>query len=229
MLRRLRLTFLFIPVAFLALAPVEDLLSRVLQSGHPIAHEIRSGESLSRLAEEYYGDASFWRELALVNRAPNPSFVLPGERLLVPSLESIERIRQARTFSEVNRAMLDIRARMTAGPDLRPRANVSAGSPTGPKPTGFRMPSSREAASEAISNRWLSTGGLLWGVLVPATFTLALGAALIWRHRRRDDGDQADLQPMPPLRNDRLFTQRQLNSAHARTRPQREGALTEVS
>ena len=68
----------------------------------PRMHEIQRGESLSKLAQQHYGDASYWRELALVNRAPAPDHIEVGERMLLPSVAAIQQLRRAYTMTSVN-------------------------------------------------------------------------------------------------------------------------------
>jgi hypothetical protein len=65
-------------------------------------HKIQKGEYLSKLAEQYYGDPQRWRELALLNRAPNPDHVEVGEQILVPAANAVSEISRARTLTEVN-------------------------------------------------------------------------------------------------------------------------------
>jgi len=64
-------------------------------------HKIQKGESLSLLAKRYYGDPHRWRELSLINRAPNANLVLPGEEVLVPDVAAINELSRARTITRV--------------------------------------------------------------------------------------------------------------------------------
>ncbi|MBN2010722.1 LysM peptidoglycan-binding domain-containing protein [candidate division KSB1 bacterium] len=70
--------------------------------GDPTTHTIQQGEYLSKIAQHYYGRSDYWRELALINRAPNSDLVFPGEEIIIPRLEVIENIRKARSLSDVN-------------------------------------------------------------------------------------------------------------------------------
>ena len=82
--------------------PAENLLSKFLRLEQPTVHQIQEGEWLSKIAQEYYGDASYWRELKLINRAPDGDSIYPGEEIVVPSFAVVERIRHTRRLSEVN-------------------------------------------------------------------------------------------------------------------------------
>lgn len=50
-------------------------------------HRVQSGETLDRIAAQYYGDATRWRALADANGLGDPLAVRPGTMLSVPRLE----------------------------------------------------------------------------------------------------------------------------------------------
>ena len=52
--------------------------------GEATTHKVQKGESLSKIAYKYYGNAYLWRELSLVNMAPNPDLILPGQKIVLP-------------------------------------------------------------------------------------------------------------------------------------------------
>jgi len=86
--------------------------------GEPTTHVIQRGEYLSKIAKKYYGRADYWRELSLVNRAPNSNLVFPGEEIIIPSLDVIKEIRRTRMLSKVNAYIKneeDIIARLKMG------------------------------------------------------------------------------------------------------------------
>lgn len=68
----------------------------------PRIHVVQDGEFLSKLAEKYYGNAEYWRALALINRAPNVNRIYPGEHVILPDAGTIARIAKAQRLSEVN-------------------------------------------------------------------------------------------------------------------------------
>lgn len=91
------------------------LYAKKVLFGDPVTHVIQQGEYLSKIARQYYGDVSFWRELALVNRAPDSDLVFPGEKIIIPRREVMLNIRKARSLTDVNlfvRGEEDILARL---------------------------------------------------------------------------------------------------------------------
>lgn len=52
-------------------------------------HTVVKGDSLSRIAKHYYGQASRWKALYDANKAvvgPNPDLIKPGQVLVIPEL-----------------------------------------------------------------------------------------------------------------------------------------------
>ena len=49
-------------------------------------HTVQSGETLSKIAKHYYGDAGQWRRIYDVNRETisNPDLIYPGQKLYIP-------------------------------------------------------------------------------------------------------------------------------------------------
>jgi LysM repeat protein len=47
-------------------------------------HVVRKGESLSKIAARYYGDANRFGEIAKANKIRNPNLIYPGQRLRIP-------------------------------------------------------------------------------------------------------------------------------------------------
>ena len=78
------------------------LYAKRLFQAEPTTHLIQEGEYLSMIAQKYYGNADYWRELALINRAPDSDAVFPGEEIVIPSLDVIKQIRRTRWLSRVN-------------------------------------------------------------------------------------------------------------------------------
>ena len=73
----------------------------------PSKHIIQKGEYFSKLSQQFYGSAEYWRELALVNRAPNSDLIFPGEEIVVPSMDAIRRLQKSRSLSSVNKIVLE--------------------------------------------------------------------------------------------------------------------------
>jgi hypothetical protein len=83
------------------------LFSHAVLQAEPTTHSVQQGECLSEIAQRYYGHSDYWRELALVNRAPNPNSVLPGDELFIPGMAAMMNIRAARTISDINLIVQD--------------------------------------------------------------------------------------------------------------------------
>lgn len=86
----------------LAWSTGDVLYSSRMYLGEARIHTIQQGEQLSRLAQQYYGDPDYWRELALINRAPRADDIFPGERILLPSVNAMDKLASARRLSRVN-------------------------------------------------------------------------------------------------------------------------------
>jgi nucleoid-associated protein YgaU len=56
-------------------------------------HEVRSGETLWRIAQLTVGDPTLWPALYLANRdqIKDPALVYPGQRLAIPEIDPKER------------------------------------------------------------------------------------------------------------------------------------------
>jgi nucleoid-associated protein YgaU len=53
------------------------------------SHQVVAGDSLHSVANAEYGDPSYWRDLALVNRLDDPMSLRPGTRLMLPALAEL--------------------------------------------------------------------------------------------------------------------------------------------
>ena len=49
-------------------------------------YTVKSGDSLSKIAKEVYGDAGQWKKIHEANKAaiPNPDLIQPGQQLTIP-------------------------------------------------------------------------------------------------------------------------------------------------
>lgn len=66
----------------------EQLKELGLESADRTKHRVfKIGESLWLIANEEYGDAARWREIAIANNIDNPRLVKPGRELTIPPLE----------------------------------------------------------------------------------------------------------------------------------------------
>ena len=56
-------------------------------SGGGKTYTVKSGDTLSKIAKEVYGDAGQWKKIAEANKAtiPNPDMIHPGDELTIPA------------------------------------------------------------------------------------------------------------------------------------------------
>lgn len=49
-------------------------------------YEVKSGDSLSKIAQQFYGDANQWRKIYEANRneIKNPDLIYPGQKFVIP-------------------------------------------------------------------------------------------------------------------------------------------------
>ncbi len=50
-------------------------------------YTVKSGDSLSKIAQHYYGDASAWKRIYEANKeliGPNADLIHPGQRFVIP-------------------------------------------------------------------------------------------------------------------------------------------------
>ena len=67
-------------------APVPDLGPTAGTSGQDQTYTVVNGDSLSKIAKRYYGDANEWPRIHEANRdqIKNPDLIHPGQRLKIP-------------------------------------------------------------------------------------------------------------------------------------------------
>lgn len=194
--------------------PAGQLLSSLLRLDQPLAYEIKDGDWLSKIAQQYYGDPSYWKELALINRAPNGHLIFPGEKVMVPSFEAIQKVRQARRFSDVNE-VVDLQEDILAGrvkahsePIAKYEPEASRSTPKAASPSTTRKipaepsqqaveplvsedspvesePYEAEASNGAQTSFWLSTP-VVTGVAIAAVILL-MGVILYTRKKKREE------------------------------------------
>ena len=99
-----KLLILFILVSVVVGMYSEDnyLWCKKIIFNEPTKHVIQKGDFFSKLSKQYYGTTKYWRELALINRAPNKDLVFPGEEVVIPNLEAVKKLRKTRMLTVVN-------------------------------------------------------------------------------------------------------------------------------
>lgn len=67
-----------------------DILANILVEDASVyhRHEVKSGESLSKIAKHYYGDPMKYQRIFEANRdiLSNPDLIHPGQKLVIPNL-----------------------------------------------------------------------------------------------------------------------------------------------
>lgn len=196
-MKRFFFTIFLMGVLVIFMDPAENLLSKFVRLEQPAAHEIQTGDWLSKLAQEYYGDASYWRELALVNRAPDGDLIFPGEKVIVPSLDAIQEIRKSRSLSTVNELVGQQEAILAGKVERRaePLAELERTKPAkDPQQLPVRMKepakpaapgdnllgSDGETASFFLSTPFV-TGAVILGLI------LVIGIFMYYRKKKRDE------------------------------------------
>jgi len=105
-MKKFFLTVSLAGVMFFLLAQSEVSWSRFRAADETRVHKVQKGESLSQLAKKHYGSTKRWRELALANRAPKPNHLEAGEEIILPSKDTINKLRRSRTITRAN-ALID--------------------------------------------------------------------------------------------------------------------------
>ena len=59
----------------------------------PRQHEVRPGETLSHIAQAFFGDPGLWPAIYLANRdrIKDPSRIYPGQKLAIPAVDEAMR------------------------------------------------------------------------------------------------------------------------------------------
>ncbi|MGP8329713.1 MAG: LysM peptidoglycan-binding domain-containing protein [Methanosarcinaceae archaeon] len=108
-MKKVIIGFVILVALFFTVVPDALVWCKQMILDAPTTHQINKGEYLSKISQQYYGSAKYWRELALINRAPDSDLVFPGEEIFIPSREVIELLHRSRSLSRVNSLMNDER------------------------------------------------------------------------------------------------------------------------
>ena len=65
-------------------------------------YKVAAGDSLSKLAEKYYGNMDYWPVLARANKIANPNVIYVGVDLQVPSKEEADQIKNQMSATTYN-------------------------------------------------------------------------------------------------------------------------------
>ncbi|MBN1350465.1 LysM peptidoglycan-binding domain-containing protein [candidate division KSB1 bacterium] len=162
----------------------------------PTIHRITEGEYLSKISLQYYHTAKYWRELALINRAPESNLVFPGEEIFVPSQKTIERIHQARSLSKVNLLFTEDERLVTPEPgkvDTTQAAVLVDSAKVVANQSFDSEPALTETAGENTQDEPSKSGSsmlfLIAGITGLAGLLVILGFVLIRRRKQAEDQD----------------------------------------
>lgn len=220
-----KVVFILLIIALLIVGYAHDqfVWCKKLIFGEPTTHVIQKGEFLSKIAKKYYGRADYWRELSLINRAPDSDLIHPGEEIIVPSLNVIKEIRRTRWLSKVNDYIKneeDIIARLNRGEEINLAENEPKTTPeilleteqteiiAEPEPVDTPTEISQQYNEpEKAEVESASSLGLILGVVAVLLLASVVAFALIRRKKRAqqitivdDDelnliGDDEDSEP----------------------------------
>jgi hypothetical protein len=195
---------------FIGIFSNEITLIAEVYLGEPIIHVVQEGESISKISKKYYDNAFYWRELALINMAPNPDLIIAGEEILIPSLDIIQQLNKAKTISTVKNLVISkhlaVKESERNNTDLAekkssaPQKRLNQPTDTGVKanPSIRKSPEPRGAAMNTKK-----AGGFPW-IWFIALVLLMGGAVGLYLYRRRqlqiavEYGATTDSGKIPP-------------------------------
>lgn len=187
------------------------LIAKSFLLEEPTTHLVERNDWLSKMALKYYDDASYWKELALVNRAPDPNLILPGEQIFIPAFEAIQQLRNASTISSVQNviAQQELALRQSGGEkeervaDTTDESEPGATQPstqTAEAESGEATNGSTNGATETVPSSGVletvppqtesAAEGFPWIWIVAAALIIAgLGGLLLYGRKRTQDAD----------------------------------------
>lgn len=211
-MKKFFLTLFFACGIFVLLSQGELLWSRFQLLNEPRVHKVQKGESLSKLAKQYYGDPQHWRELALINRAPKPNHLEVGEEVLLPSANVIDELRRSRTVTRVNALVGEQEKFAVRNVSADGRAITSseapsnAAEPVAPTATPVEETNGTipvETATETIAPQEITTedSGFPWFWLAISIILIAGVAGFIWYRRKQAEENAVEIEMVEPRRS----------------------------
>jgi hypothetical protein len=76
--------------------------SKRLFENYPVSRSLRKQDYLSMLSLHYYGTSKYWRDIDMINRAPDVDKIFPGQTIIIPDQESIERLHKTQDIVLIN-------------------------------------------------------------------------------------------------------------------------------
>jgi len=217
-MKKIFLTIFFAAGIFVLWSHSEIVLSNRLYLDEPQVHKIEKGEYLSLLAKKYYGDPQRWRELALINRAPNPDHVEVGEEILVPASNKVAEISRARTLTQVNTLVGDQEKFAVRVPSV-PMTDVAPATPTStsaPQITGNGTLEPRDTApvvDEPVSPGEKTAFPWIWLGIGAAVIALMIGFVMFRRRQSVDQNVEVEVKDEKQSRIDDFRPRRQYGDA----------------
>jgi len=188
-MKKLFLSLFFATGIFILLSQGEIVWSNRLYLDEPRVHKIEKGEYLSKLAERYYGDPQRWRELALINRAPNPNHVEVGEEILVPAANKAAEVSRARTLTQVNTIVRDqeglaVREPSTPMTNAAPTTTMPTSAPEVNRGNGTIEPEPVAPITEETPAPVVEENGFPWLWVGIGAAILAIVGVILYRRRQ---------------------------------------------
>ncbi len=72
------------------------------ESPSPTPYKVATGDSLSKIAEQYYQDKAYWPVLAKVNKIANPNIIYADSTLEIPTKNDADQIKAQMTQTTYN-------------------------------------------------------------------------------------------------------------------------------
>lgn len=173
--------------------------------GNSTTHTVKKGESLSLIAKQYYGDPYLWKELSLVNMAPNPDLILPGEQITIPSAETIHKLNEAKTISTVKDLVVVEETALNKSPEPEKDSQLTMNSQEQPNSPDSETTEDEviplTIVEEDISAAESEAAGFPWIWLIAAVFLIGglIGLAMYRRRQNIDSANPNDVQETKPV------------------------------
>ncbi len=188
---------IILTAGFLSLFAWEELVwcKRLLMDEASI-HTIQKDETLSGISKHYYGDAHYWRQLALINRAPDSDLVFPGEHILIPDQETMQKLSQSRSLTSVNAIVANVKAMLDFNEPVEPALPIPSPDPQMKQETSAQpLPQSKLSPAEKTVGPVSSENGIPWFVwAIGAIVLVALGwlGLRVYQNRQKSTIDDVD-------------------------------------
>jgi hypothetical protein len=190
------LLVIILTAGFLSLFAWEEMVwcKRLLMDEASI-HTIQKDETLSRISQHYYGDARYWRQLALINRAPDSDLVFPGEHILIPDQETMQKLSRSRSLTSVNAIVANVKAILDFNEPVEPALPAPSPEPQMKQETSAQpVPRSKISPAEQTAGPVPSENGIPWFVWAMGVIALvALGWLGLRVRQRRQKSTEDDI------------------------------------